>query len=118
MTESERLKRRRESQKKFIQAHPERRMQISRKYNYGISAEEYDAKVAAQDNKCAICNKPETRIDSRTGQIQALSVDHNHSTNEVRDLLCGSCNRALGLLQESEETANRLIDYLKKHRGD
>jgi hypothetical protein len=32
-----------------------------------------------------------------------LGVDHNHTTGEIRDLLCHHCNAAIGHLMESPE---------------
>ena len=41
-------------------------------------------------------------------------VDHDHITGKVRGLLCGSCNRALGLIKDNLETLVRLQKYLEK----
>jgi hypothetical protein len=41
-------------------------------------------------------------------------VDHNHSTSEVRDLLCGRCNLAAGNVDDSSLKAEQLAAYLKK----
>ena len=43
-----------------------------------------------------------------------LAVDHNHSTGEVRDLLCGNCNAAIGFLQENVEIAKKAVEYLMR----
>lgn len=48
------------------------------------------------------------------GHTEQLVVDHDHSTGEVRDLLCHNCNRALGLLQDSIENTKAALNYLKK----
>lgn len=39
-------------------------------------------------------------------------VDHDHRTGRIRGLLCGSCNRAAGLLADSAERAVSLALYL------
>ena len=41
-------------------------------------------------------------------------VDHNHITNEIRDLLCGRCNLAAGIVQDSSKKAKQLAIYLEK----
>lgn len=73
---------------------------------YGMTAADYDLMVAVQANRCAGCTR-EALPD------QPLQVDHNHTTGEVRGLLCGSCNRAVGLLGDNAETLLRLADYLE-----
>ena len=37
---------------------------------------------------------------------------------EPRGLLCVNCNRALGYLKDSVESAENLIGYLRKYAGD
>jgi hypothetical protein len=70
---------------------------------YGIAIEEYETMLVEQDGKCAICKHPETAI--MNGKPMSLAVDHCHTTDAVRGLLCTNCNRALGLLQEDPERA-------------
>lgn len=43
-----------------------------------------------------------------------LHLDHDHETGLVRGWLCGSCNRALGLLKDNAQTIQGLANYLKK----
>lgn len=72
----------------------------------------YQTLVKMQNNLCAICNKPET--DTRHGRIKRLAVDHCHTTLVVRGLLCANCNRAIGLLKDSEKLLSNAINYLRK----
>lgn len=53
----------------------------------GITAEEYDLRLAAQGGGCAICGA--------TPKTRRLHVDHDHKTGAVRGLLCLRCNRNL-----------------------
>jgi hypothetical protein len=76
---------------------------------YGISLEEYQVMVIAQDNRCAIC----LQIPNGVGkQNQRLHVDHDAITGKVRGLLCGNCNRAIGMLSHDSEIIQRAVDYL------
>jgi len=47
--------------------------------------------------------------------INQLYVDHNHTTGEVRGLLCGKCNSVLGFAKDSVETLTNLIRYLRNN---
>lgn len=78
--------------------------------SYGITIEEFNKKLVEQKGCCAICENPETV--TKHGRPMSLSVDHNHSTGEIRGLLCTSCNRALGLFKEKRETLLKAISYI------
>lgn len=79
--------------------------------SYGITLKQYEELHRKQESLCAIC--------CREGFVMAihhkmkLVVDHCHQRGLVRGLLCHNCNRALGLLRDSEETLQRAIDYLR-----
>lgn len=75
--------------------------ELNRKYN--ISYDGYCQLVIAQNNQCAICQKQ-----------KQLHIDHNHETNDVRGLLCGSCNRGLGMFDDDVDVLKRAIGYLQK----
>lgn len=89
------------------------------KSQFGISLEDYNRMLESQNNLCAICKQPETETNTRggKGKIVALAVDHNHETGQVRGLLCGKCNRAVGNLRDSILIAESLVEYLEKHEG-
>lgn len=72
---------------------------------YGITREQYDKMILFQNGVCAI---------SMVQKEEKLYVDHDHFTGNVRGLLCGSCNRALGLLKDSPEFLLKAIQYLRK----
>lgn len=86
---------------------------------YGIPLSHYEALFEKQGGKCAICGEAgfamkagkHTRPDHRT-----ICLDHDHVTGQVRGLLCHNCNRALGLLQDSEHLLQESINYLRMHR--
>jgi phosphopantetheinyl transferase (holo-ACP synthase) len=73
-----------------------------------ITKEEYDFKLKAQDNKCAICNKPPEGKKS-------LSLDHCHTTLTIRGFLCTNCNLAIGKFKDDLELLNNAINYLRSY---
>ena len=74
---------------------------------YGITLDEYNTMLQEQDYKCAICGN-EDEVEGRR-----LAIDHCHDTGHVRGLLCGKCNRGLGLFYDDEELLQNAIKYLK-----
>lgn len=87
------------------------REQFLRK-KYGVSVKWYEAKLSEQNGVCAICHEPETTTRRGTGFPRQLAVDHCHSTNSLRDLLCTNCNNGLGSFKDSPELLRKAIDYL------
>lgn len=73
---------------------------------YGMTPEMFAEMLAAQGDGCAICGSP----DDKGGR--GLHVDHCHETKTVRGLLCGPCNRGLGMFQDSPERLAKASDYL------
>lgn len=82
------------------------------KKKYGITHQDYLDMLKAQESKCAVCDLPEKEnINGR------LCVDHNHETGKVRGLLCNSCNRALGFLQDDAQVLYNLYKYKVHYDG-
>lgn len=77
---------------------------------FGLTLEDYDKMYEAQDGKCKICGTSK----SRAYNTDRLSVDHDHATGKVRGLLCGHCNKALGLFKDNEESLLAAIKYLRE----
>lgn len=76
------------------------------KVSFGMSPEEYERLMVIQGGVCAICEKkPRSR---------RLAVDHNHSTGEIRGLLCTRCNhKTLGGAGDSATLLRRAAQYLE-----
>lgn len=77
---------------------------------YGISTEQYESLLSAQKGACAIC----TITKCATGK--RLAVDHCHSTQKIRGLLCARCNLLIGAAQESNDILNATIKYLNDNK--
>ena len=76
---------------------------------YGITLAQYNHMLEAQGGKCAICRRP----PGQDGKGRRnLSVDHDHTTGQVRGLLCFHCNIVLGHVGESKETLLRFVMYV------
>lgn len=77
---------------------------------YGITLEQYDEMLEAQDGGCAICKTTDPRGKGR------FHVDHCHDTGAVRGLLCQTCNQGIGLLQDSIDVLLDAAKYLGRHK--
>jgi recombination endonuclease VII len=84
---------------------------------YGLTVEQYEAKLAEQGGVCAICKQPPKR--------NRLHVDHDHDCDQGHDpkkacercfrgLLCVTCNSRLEWLLEFFEPA---LLYVKRVRA-
>lgn len=82
------------------------------KKKYGITLQEYNSMLKQQNGVCAICGEHETTVIK--GKVMSLSVDHCHTTNKVRGLLCNHCNHAIGKLKDDVALLEKAIAYLKK----
>lgn len=74
---------------------------------YGVAAATIDAMLIAQGHRCAICRRPPGK--------RGLGVDHDHATGQVRGMLCGPCNMALGGFRDNPEFCEHAADYLRRY---
>ncbi len=68
--------------------------------------EKYEQLHRRQKGACAICMEAK--------EVRQLSVDHSHKTGKVRGLLCGRCNRGLGMFEDNPDLLVIASDYLEK----
>lgn len=82
------------------------------KRTYGITLEEYNNMLIAQNNSCSICL---ISIED-TKEKRNLAVDHCHTTGKIRGLLCMNCNKSLGLLKDNPLIVKNMLEYLIKNQ--
>ena len=80
---------------------------MQRKYN--IDLDYYNIMFQKQNGCCEICSKELVHLG------KATHIDHCHSSNKVRGLLCNSCNLALGQFKDNVKTLAKAIEYLNKN---
>jgi len=85
--------------KNRYQRNPKDQKNRSYKHLYDITLDDYNRMYANQNGCCMICDRP----------FDVLCVDHNHETNNIRGLLCSSCNRSLGFVDKHKD---KIIKYL------
>lgn len=73
---------------------------------YGLTVEQVEDVLDEADGKCMICGTEVGR--------DSLHFDHNHNTGKFRGLLCGPCNRGIGLLKDSRKIVLSALHYLEE----
>jgi hypothetical protein len=73
--------------------------------SYGLTVAEFDEMLIAQSGRCDICSKP----------MFESCIDHCHTTERVRGLLCRNCNLGIGNLNDDLECVRAAAAYLEKH---
>ena len=71
------------------------------KLYYNLTIEEYNLLLKKANYKCEIC-----------GSENKLCVDHNHKLNNVRGILCGTCNSGIGMFKDDIKLLTKAIEYL------
>ena len=96
------------------QSNPTKYREWEVKRNYGLSAEKYYEILKSQEGRCGGCG-----VEFSDSQLVYIDHDHKCCPQKrgccgkcVRGALCRSCNTALGLLKDSSETLEKLINYL------
>lgn len=82
---------------------------------YGITLGEVEKLFDSQMGLCAnrACGKEVSLQGSGVKNKATANVDHCHVTGEVRGILCGACNTALGVL-DNKNLVLGLTEYLHK----
>ena len=103
-----------DSRRRYAELSPEDKLEASRKSwrhrlkRYGITVADYDAMVERQGNRCACCG-----ATSPGANRVAWLVDHDHTTNAVRGLLCYLCNTGIGMLGDDLDGVLNAVAYLQ-----
>jgi len=90
---------------------PSKKKLIHLRNRYGVEWSDIEKLYKQQNNSCEICKK----------QINLMSkdthIDHCHTTNKMRGILCGNCNRGLGQFKDNVSSLKTAILYLEKYSG-
>jgi uncharacterized Rmd1/YagE family protein len=79
----------------------------------GWTTELYKYTFEKQSGTCAICKKPNT-----SERFSVLTADHKHiEPPKPRGLLCGNCNKGLGLFLDNPQLLKAAVLYLEEHDG-
>ena len=71
---------------------------------FSLTEDQYN-KLMSNTN-CQICD----------AELTKKCIDHCHSTNKIRGILCNNCNTALGLVGDNIQTLQSMVEYLNLDR--
>lgn len=79
---------------------------------YGLTRLAYERIQSDQKGACYICRK----LPSQTSPRRNLAVDHDHTTGQIRGLLCYNCNHKLlgWYIKDDVAKAKRIVKYLTR----
>lgn len=81
------------------------------KKRYGVTLEQLEEMLVAQNSQCAICTKT-IQLRGVKGRDMAV-LDHCHVTKKNRGLLCTPCNLMIGYSKDNPDTLRAAIEYLE-----
>ncbi|AVR56697.1 HNH endonuclease [Microbacterium phage Didgeridoo] len=90
---------------------PEAYARLMRQSNwraYGVTDIDQAEQLYQDSTVCAACGEP-----APDGQV--LHLDHDHATGKPRGMLCGRCNRGIGMFDDSPAKLRAAIAYLEAH---
>ena len=76
---------------------------------YSIDRPDFDRMLVEQTGRCLICN------NQFLNNNKEPHVDHDHLTGIIRGLLCGRCNRLLGMVKDSIQLLLSAVSYLQRN---
>lgn len=79
------------------------------KRNFGITENEYNSMFDLQHGRCKICNIHRNELNEN------FCVDHCHTFNKIRGLLCRKCNAGLGIFKDDINILTTAIKYLQSN---
>lgn len=97
------------TRKKAYQRDKQKQLDQKLRREFGVTLEWYNNTLDKQNKCCIICGRTPEQNGKR------LAVDHNHTTSQVRDLLCNNCNVCIGFIEKNKIDTNKLEWYLKRH---
>lgn len=75
----------------------------------GVTKEQWDERFERCNGKCEICSRAQG-----SGAGKVLGADHDHDTMVFRGIICGNCNRGIGLLGDNIEGLKNALAYLQR----
>jgi len=95
--------------KKWREENSEKEYFYNLKGKYGITEEQLEHIKNSFNYSCMICGIEEKDLERK------LCIDHNHTNNQVRGVLCSSCNLGIGNFKDDINLIEKAIQYLDQY---
>ncbi len=92
--------------REWRRANPHKARAEDRRSNYGVLEADFQAMLASQKNRCAICRGPDPNC-----------VDHCHASGRFRGVLCRKCNAGLGQFCDDPDLMRAAARYVERRRA-
>ena len=100
--------------KEELEALKDRKLETRRVRIYGVPRSRLDELIDLQYGACPGCLRDVTSSHQPDETSNTRSaVDHSHTTGKVRGVLCGRCNRLIGLADEDPLILKMLAAYIE-----
>ena len=96
--------------REYYKKNPDKARRRNLKTLYGLTNEQRAQMATARNYCCDVCKKQFSD--------EQLCVDHCHTTNKVRGLLCTNCNLMLGHAHDEVSKLQQGIRYLLFHTNN
>lgn len=77
---------------------------------FHITLEQFELVLSYQGGGCAICGKQL----NKKGEKLKLAVDHDHTTGEVRGIICWTHNKGIALFQDNAAHLYNASEYIDR----
>lgn len=88
-------------------------VRVSPRY-HGCTEEQFNLLFIKQDGLCKICG---TKLTTHGQEPSSATVDHCHSSLEIRGILCSLCNKGIGHFRDDVSILKNAIEYLNHHKN-
>jgi hypothetical protein len=89
---------------KWREANKDKRWAKHIRYRYGMSVEDYNLMLKQQQNSCKLCGR---------NPILYPVIEHSHTTEKVRGIVCQRCNNAISLFEGYADLMDKIPEYLR-----
>lgn len=101
---------------RWAKAHPNERAVVERrrhlKRTFGLTETDYEEMLTSQGGACKICKRK-----SSGTRNHRMFVDHDHTTEKVRGLLCFKCNTGIGAFDDNPGLLEKAAAYIEEYAG-